>query len=166
MGEALHRHGITDRAWKIIAPHLPGKPSGRGGTAKDNRQFIKAATRVLRTGAPWRDLPPAYGGGKNTHRRSCRWRVKGGWETLPAVAIGDPGFERLMIDATHAKAHRRACGAEGGNEAIGRTQGGPTPRFMGPWMRMACRREPLPQRVPRRIPAMPLNWPGASKRMP
>jgi transposase len=32
---------------------------------KDNRQFINALLRILRTDAPWRDLPPDYGGWKN-----------------------------------------------------------------------------------------------------
>ena len=37
---------------------------------------------ILRTGAPWRDLPPDYGDWKNTHRRFCRWRDKGIGEKL------------------------------------------------------------------------------------
>ena len=31
---------------------------------------------ILRTGAPWHDLPPDYGGWSNTHRRFIRWRDK------------------------------------------------------------------------------------------
>jgi len=49
---------------------------------------------------------------------------KGVWEHLFAIVAGDPDFEWLMIDSTHAKAHRHACGAKGGNEAIGRVKGG------------------------------------------
>jgi transposase len=130
MDDVLHRHDINDRAWEIIAPHLPGKPNDQGGTAKDNRQFINAVMWILRTGAPWRDLPPEYGDWKNTHRRFSRWRDKGTWEKLLGVVMDDPDFEWLMIDATHVKAHKHACGAEGGNDAIGRTKGGSTPRFI------------------------------------
>ncbi len=151
MDTALHRHDISDHSWEIIAPHLPGKKGDWGGIAKDNRQFINAVVWVLRTGAPWRDLPPEFGDWKNTHRRFCRWRDKGTWERLLAVVIDEPDFEWLMIDATHIKAHKHACGAKGGNEAIGRTKGGSTPRFIWPWMRMVCRFEPLLQRVPSRI---------------
>ena len=151
MDNAMHRHDITDRAWEIIGPHLPGKRGDWGGVAKDNRRFINAVVWVLRTGAPWRDLPPEFGGWKNTQRRFCRWRDKGVWERLLEVVIDEPDFEWLMIDATHVKAHRHACGAKGGSEAIGRTKGGSTPRFIWPWMRMVCRSESLSRRVPWRI---------------
>ncbi len=40
-----------------------------GGQARDNRQFINAVFWILRTWAPWRDLPPDYGCWSNTHRR-------------------------------------------------------------------------------------------------
>ena len=43
----------------------------------DNRRFVNAVLWIMRTGAPWRDLPPDYGNWKNTHRRFCRWRDKG-----------------------------------------------------------------------------------------
>lgn len=74
---SYHRHDIDDRAWSIIEPLLPGQKGQWGGVAEDNRRFVNAVFWVLRTGAPWRDLPPDYGGWKNTHRRFCRWRDKG-----------------------------------------------------------------------------------------
>jgi len=37
-----------------------------GGIAQDNRRFINGVFWILRTGAPWRDLPPDYGDWKNT----------------------------------------------------------------------------------------------------
>ena len=148
MDTALHRHDITDRAWEIIAPHLPGKRGDWGGVAKDNRTFVNAVIWILRTGSPWRDLPPEYGDWKNTHRRFCRWRDKGVWERLLGIVIDDPDFEWLMIDSTHVKAHRHAYGAQGGSEAIGLTKGGVTARYIWPWMRMAYRSESLSRRVP------------------
>ena len=151
MDIALHRHDITDRAWSIIEPHLPGKKGDWGGVAEDNRRFINAVIWILRTGAPWRDLPSEYGGWSNTHRRFCRWRDKGIWERLLEVVIDEPDFEWLMIDGSHVKAHRHACGARGGSEAIGRTKGGSTQRFIWPWMRLVCRSESLSQLVPLRI---------------
>jgi transposase len=151
MKNALHRHDISDRVWENLSPHLPGKKGDWGGIAKDNRLFVNAVVWVLRTGAPWRDLPPEYGGWSNTHRRFLRWRDKGVWERLLSVLIDDPDFEWLMIDGSHVKAHFHAAGAVGGNEAIGLTKGGETPRYIWPWMLMVCRCERLSLQVPRLI---------------
>ena len=90
---SYHRHDIDDRAWSIIEPLLPGQKGQWGGVAEDNRRFVNAVFWVLRTGAPWRDLPPDYGGWKNTHRRFCRWRDKGVWERLLEAVVDDPDFE-------------------------------------------------------------------------
>ena len=76
MDKAHRRHDISEHVWDQLEPHLPGRKGLGGGRAKDNRQFINAVFWILRTGAPWRDLPPDYGGWSNTHRRFIRWRDK------------------------------------------------------------------------------------------
>jgi transposase len=151
MTDALHRHDISDHAWELLEPYLPGRKGVWGGVAQDNRRFINAVLWILRTGAPWRDLPPEYGDWKNTHRRFCRWRDQGLWEKLLEQFIDDPDLEWLMIDASHIKAHRHAAGAVGGSQDIGLTKGGSTRRCIWPWMRMAIRSERLLQQVPERI---------------
>ncbi len=151
MQEDYHRHDVTDEVWAVIEPELPGRSGSWGGIAKDNRKFINGVMWILRTGAPWRDLPRDYGDWKNTHRRFCRWRDKGHWEGLFRCLMGEPDFEWLMIDASHVKAHAHAAGAVGGNEAIGMTKGGETPKYIWPWMRMVCRCEFLLRQVPWRI---------------
>ena len=114
------RHDISDRTWKLLEPHLPGHAGSWGGQARDNRLFINAVLWILRTGAPWRDLPPDYGDWKNTHRRFCRWRDKGIWKQLWEILMtqGEPDLEWLMIDATHVKVHPHATSAKGGNEVM------------------------------------------------
>lgn len=151
MESAHHRHDLTDHAWSLLESHLPGQIGQWGGIAHDNRRFLNAVFWILRTGAPWRDLPPDYGDWKNTHRRFCRWRDKGLWESLLEQLVDDPDFEWLMIDASHVKVHHDGLGAEGGSQDVGRTKGGSTPRYTWPWMRMVVRSESLLQAVPRRI---------------
>lgn len=56
MEASYHRHDISDEMWALLEPHLPGQRGQWGGIAQDNRRFINAVFRVLRTGAPWRDL--------------------------------------------------------------------------------------------------------------
>jgi transposase len=151
MDLAHRRHDISDKVWNILEPHLPGRKGSWGGNARDNRLFINAIFWILRTGAPWRDLPPDYGDWKNTHRRFCRWRDRGVWEKLLAQLIKEPDFEWLMIDASHVKVHASGAGAKGGNQDMERTKGGSTVRYIWPWMRMVCRSEYLLRTVPQRI---------------
>ncbi len=60
--ESVHRHDISDEFWIKLEPLLPGREGSWGGRAQDNRRFINAVFWILRTGAPWRDLPASYGG--------------------------------------------------------------------------------------------------------
>jgi transposase len=151
--EAYHRHDITDKVWELIEPHLPGRKGKWGGIGQDNRRFINAVLWILRTGAPWRDLPSDYGDWKNTHRRFCRWRDKGIWEKLLEILIAqnDTDLEWLMIDASHIKVHRHAAGARGGNQDMEKTKGGSIQRYIWPWMRMVCQSEYLLLQVPKLI---------------
>jgi len=130
---------------------LPGRRGAWGGVAHDNRRFLNAVFWILRTGSPWRDLPPDYGDWKNTHRRFCRWRDKGIWEALLEQLVEEPGFEWLMMGTSDIKVHLHATGAQRGNQAMGRTKGGSTRRYIWPWMRMVCRSEWLLQKVPQQI---------------
>ncbi len=118
---------------------------------KTTARFVNAVLWVVRTGAPWRDLPSDDGGWSNTHRRFIRWRDKGLWEKLFEVLIDEPDMEWLMIDVSHVKVHSHAAGARGANEDMGLTNGGSTPRYIWPWMRLVFRSESLLQRVPLRI---------------
>ena len=136
--EAHRRHDISDRVWNLLEPHLPGRRGIWGGIARDNRTFINAVFWILRTGAPWRDLPPDYGGWCNTHRRCIRWRNQGVWERLLEVLIDDLDYEWLVIDASHCKVQPSAAGAKGGNQSMSRTKGGSTQNCILPWMCMAC----------------------------
>ena len=150
--KAAHkRHDITDRVWEVLKVHVPGREGVWGGKAKDNRKFLNAVMWILRSGAPWRDLPPDYGDWKNTHRRFCRWRDKGIWEGLLEKLMNEPDFEWLIIDASYMKVHPHAAGAKGGNQDMNRTKGGLTQNYIWPWMRMVCRSESLLRKVPEQI---------------
>jgi transposase len=157
MEPSCNRHDISDEKWAFLAPRLPGRRGQWGGIAHDNRRFINAVFWILRTGAPWRDLPPCYGKWKTAHERFRRWRDNGIWERLLETLVADPDFEWLMLDATHCKAHSHATGAVGGNQDMDATKGGSTQRYIWPWMRMVCRSESLLQTAPRRISQLAAN---------
>ena len=125
----LHRHDISDKLWNKIEKVLPGRKGSTGRPAMDNRKFLNAVFWILRTGAPWRDLPPEFGDWKNTHRRFSRWRDKGIWEKILTEVTLDYDTEWIMIDSTYCKCHQHAAGARGGNQAIGLTKGGRTTKL-------------------------------------
>lgn len=55
----MSRYDLTDFEWRVIEPLLPNKP--RGVPRVDDRRVLNGIFWVLRSGAPWRDLPERYG---------------------------------------------------------------------------------------------------------
>ena len=108
------RFVMTDQVWQRLEPHLPRKASDVGATAKDNRLFLEAVFWRVRTGSPWRDLPPAFGNWNSQFRRFRRWANAGVFERLFNAISGDPDLEYALIDGTIVQVHQKAAGAKGG----------------------------------------------------
>ena len=53
------RYELSDCEWGVIKPMLPNKP--RGIPRVDDRLVLNGIFWVLRSGAPWRDLPEIHG---------------------------------------------------------------------------------------------------------
>ena len=105
---------LTDVQWERIAPLLPGKKGDAGRTGKDNRRFVEGVLWMVRTGAPWRDLPEYFGKWSSVWKRFRRWALKGVFEKLFQALSDEPDFEYALIDGTIVKVHRHATGAKGG----------------------------------------------------
>jgi transposase len=104
---------LTDQQFARLAPLLP--TDTRGKPRVDDRRVISGIVHVLKSGCRWRDAPDRYGPPKTLYNRFVRWAQKGVWQrifTQLAETGGPPSS--LMLDATHAKAHRSAAGGKGG----------------------------------------------------
>ena len=108
------RRELTNGQWHLIENLIPGKDGDRGRHGEDNRLFVDAVLWVLRTGAPWRDLPGSVGNWNSVFQRFNRWSRKGVWARIFKALAADPDFEHIMIDATIVRAHQHAAGAKGG----------------------------------------------------
>lgn len=112
---------LDDEAWSRIAPHIIGDERSRGTSGRDNRMFVEGVLWIVRTGAPWRDLPEVFGEWNSVFRRFSRWSKKGIWDRIFAAMSDDPDFEYLIVDSTIVRAHQHAAGAKKGGLTIRRS---------------------------------------------
>ena len=116
----VNRHGLTDDQWTAIEPLVP-KPSRTGRPPRDAREMMDALMWLLRTGAPWRDLPDWFGPWQTAYTRFCHWRDDGVLDQIVRklqVLLADAGkidWELWCIDGTSVRAARCAAGAKGGD---------------------------------------------------
>ena len=85
-------------------------PLSHGIARVDDRRIVSAIVFVIRNGLRWRDAPREYGPHKTVYNRFIRWSRLGVFNKIFAELArkgGKPG--RIMIDATHLKAHRTAA---------------------------------------------------------
>lgn len=116
-GEGEMRYALTDRQWKQIE-HLLPENGHRGNQWKDHRTMINGILWILRTGAPWRDLPKEFGPWKTVYERFRLWSRDGFWDTLLSDLKvkknrkGKINWRLFCIDGTVIRAHKASAGAE------------------------------------------------------
>jgi len=85
-------------------------PLSHGVPRVDDRKVISGIIHVIRNGLRWRDAPTVYGPHKTLYNRFIRWSKVGVFDKIFTALVAENGPpKRLMIDATHLKAHRTAC---------------------------------------------------------
>ena len=85
-------------------------PLSHGIARVDDRRIVSAIVFVIKNGLRWRDAPPDYGPHKTIYNRFVRWSRLGVFNKIFAELARKGGKpKRIMIDATHLKAHRTAA---------------------------------------------------------
>ena len=104
---------MSDLIWlsasqmRRIEPYFP---LSHGVPRVDDRRVISGIIFVIRNGLRWRDAPKEYGPHKTIYNRFIRWSRLGVFNQIFAALAAKGGkSDRLMIDATHLKAHRTAA---------------------------------------------------------
>ena len=132
------RYELSDYEWSVIKPMLPNKP--RGIPRVDDRRILNGIFWVLRSGAPWRDLPDSYGPPTTCYNRFARWRRSGVWDRImdAVAAVHDAAVQ--MIDTSIVRVHQHgACIANNRGQHMGRSRGGLTSKIHVGWTAMVYR---------------------------
>ena len=95
---------LTNEQWKlieaIIVSSTPSKDP-RGRPARDPREVLNGILWILRTGAPWKDLPQRYPPYQTCHRRFQQWVRQGVFRRIAQELVEDLN-ERGKIDIREA----------------------------------------------------------------
>jgi transposase len=116
----MHRGDLTNAQWERLQPLLPPQKPPTGRPAVDHRRILNGIWWILRTGAPWHDLPERYGPWRTVASRFYRWRNAGVFQHLfdtvkrQADATGQLDWDVQFIDSTIIRAHQHAAGAKKG----------------------------------------------------
>jgi transposase len=98
---------LSETQLRRIEPYFP---LSHGIPRVDDRRVLSGIIFVIRNGLRWRDAPAAYGPPKTLYNRLIRWSRLGVFDRIfEALAAQGGKPDRLMIDATHLKAHRTAA---------------------------------------------------------
>jgi transposase len=117
------RYELTDCEWLAIKPLLPNKP--RGVPRGDDRRVLNGIFWVLRSGAPWRDLPTSLGPYTTSYNRFVRWRRAGVWSRIMRALATTHDASVQMIDTSIVRVHQHAaCIARNRSQSMGRPRGG------------------------------------------
>src|SRR5258707_605206 len=111
----IQRHDLSDEQWARLESLLP--KAQRGPQPRDLRRTVNGVLWILRTGAPWRDLPACYGSWETAASRFYRWQAAGVWDAILAAlqqqgdAAGQVDWSAHFVDGTVIRAHQHAAGA-------------------------------------------------------
>src|SRR5512136_3445651 len=135
---------LTDEQWAVLEPvfrHPPRPPGKAGRPQREPRGVVEAILWVLRTGAPWADLPGRYPPYQTCHRRFQQWVKTGVLEKL-LRALAEDLRSRGKLDLTEAYVDGSHAGAKRGVLLLGSLAAARRPRswqwqtamaFLSPW---------------------------------
>ena len=116
---------LTDDQWALIEDLFP-EPAATGRPRRDRRQVLDGIFWILRTGAPWRDLPEEFGKWKTAWRLFDTWTNDGTFDSIlkrlqgSYIDIEELDVGLWCIDGTIVRAAR--CASGGGKKGIQRNQ--------------------------------------------
>lgn len=111
----MRRDELSEEQWEWLQDLLP-RNRKRGGQWKDHRQILNGIFWILRTGAPWRDLPQRYGPWHTVYDRFRRWQKQGLFDRIlerlqgRLDQKGKIDWDLWCVDGSSVRASRAAAG--------------------------------------------------------
>jgi transposase len=121
---------ITDEQWAIIKPFIPQpvpRADGKGRPRVDDRAIMNGILWILRTGAPWQDLPGRYPSRPTCHRRFQSWSRDGTLERI-LQALAQDLLKRGKLDVRESFIDGSFAAAKKGASSSGKPSAAKGPR--------------------------------------
>jgi transposase len=116
----MNRGDLSNEQWEILKPLLPPLKPHTGKPNHDHRQVGNDILWILRTGAPWRDLPERYRKWESVSTRFYRWQKAHIWQQVlehlqaDADKQGNLDWGVHYVDRTVIRANLHAVGGKKG----------------------------------------------------
>ncbi len=113
----VRRHELEDAAWELIRDLVEHRPHGWGRQVEAPRRLLNGVFWILRTGAPWRDLPERYGPWQTVYHRFNLWQKQGVIDRMLErlqLKLDEQGYidwELWCVDGSSVRAAKAAAGA-------------------------------------------------------
>lgn len=124
---------ITNEQWERLAPLLSETPKGPRGQGRpvlnEPRAILNGILWILRTGAPWKDLPERYPPYQTCHRWFQRWRKESVFDGI-LLTLADDLRERGKLDLREAFIDGTFAPAKKRGRAVGKTKRGKGTKIM------------------------------------
>ena len=120
-----HSRDLTDTKWRILETFIPQstpRRDRRGRPWKDRRAVLNGILWVLRTGAPWADVPERYPSYQTCHRRFQQW-VRSGVMRGVLEALAEDLKIRGALDVKEAFIDGSFAPAKKGARRLGKRNG-------------------------------------------
>jgi transposase len=113
--DLAHRHSLTDEQWEVLQPLIVYPPIGR--PPENEQRTMNGILWILKTGAPWRDLPKEFGYWNSVYQRFLTFTMNGNIQRIFQALVqmkydlGQIDLEFTAIDGSIVRVHKAAAGA-------------------------------------------------------
>lgn len=109
---------LSDKQWeriKELVPEGKRRMDGKGRPWRNKREVLEGILWIVRTGAPWKDLPERFAPYQTCHRRFQQWVESGVFEQVIESLVqdlqerGKIDMSECFIDGSFSLAKKGAC---------------------------------------------------------